>query len=150
MRLIRKIAILIVVILIVIQFVQPNKNVSAGPFPDDITKVYDLPEDVRNTFVNKCYDCHSNNTKYPWYFHVQPVGWWLAAHIHDAKDELNFSAFRLYPADKADHKLEELQEVMEEGSMPLKSYVMLHPQAELSGREKEAILKWVATVRKKN
>jgi hypothetical protein len=142
----RKIGILIILLLIVIQFVQPVKNKSDNLSDDDISKVYDMPQVLHQVFVNKCYDCHSNNTNYPWYFNIQPVGWWLAAHVHDGKEHLDFSAFRKYPADKAAHNLEEISEVIDDGSMPLKAYTFFHEGAELTIDEKKAIHEWLSSV----
>ena len=142
----KKIGLLILIILVVIQFIQPKKNLSDGPSENDISKVYAMPDQLHQTFMHKCYDCHSNNTKYPWYFHVQPIGWWLAAHVHDAKEELNFSEFKNYDQEKANHKLEELGEVVEERSMPLKAYTMFHEGTELTDADEKAIKEWLASV----
>jgi hypothetical protein len=142
----RKIGILILILLVVIQFVQPLKNRSETLSEADISKVYPIPESVYQTFVNKCYDCHSNNTRYPWYFNIQPIGWWLAAHIHEGKEHLDFSKFKTYPSDKAAHKLEEIEEVLEDGSMPLKAYTMFHKNAVLTAEEKKAIHDWLESI----
>ena len=150
MKLFRKIAVLILILLVVIQFVQPNKNVSEGLGEADISRVYNMPSELHETLKAKCYDCHSNNTRYPWYFNVQPVGWWLAAHVHEGKEHLNFSAFGNYDAKRTKDKLEDISEVTEEGTMPLKPYVMLHPEAGLTAAEKKSILDWIATVEKNN
>lgn len=140
----RKILILVVMILVIFQWIQPRKNQSPVMFGDnDISLVHELPAGLHTTLVNKCYDCHSNNTRYPWYAHVQPIGWWLAAHVHDGKEELNFSEFRQYSPSAAEHKLEELMEVAEHRAMPLKSYLLLHREAELTDRDVEMITAWV-------
>jgi flavodoxin len=142
----RKIGVLIIILLIVIQFVQPVKNKSESLGADDISQVYQMPSGLHQTLVTKCYDCHSNNTSYPWYFNIQPIGWWLAAHVHDGKEELNFSEFRKYDAEQVRHKLDELKEVTEEGSMPLKAYTIFHDNAELTEADKQQILNWIKTV----
>jgi len=104
----KKILLLIVIILVVIQLAQPTKNLAEGPQPADIANVYPMSRELQTLFINKCYDCHSNNTRYPWYFNIQPIGWWLDAHIHEGKGELNFSDFKNYAPDRAAHKLEEI------------------------------------------
>jgi hypothetical protein len=126
--------------------VQPMKNQSEGLSDSDISYVHSVPPGVQQTLVNKCYDCHSNNTHYPWYFNIQPIGWWLAAHIHDGKEHLNFSDFKNYPPNKAAHKLEEIEEVMEDGSMPLKAYTIFHEEAVLTDAEKKAIHEWLESI----
>jgi hypothetical protein len=143
----RKIIILLVVLFIVMQFIQPKKNVSASsPDEGDISKVYSLPDGLHNTLIKKCYDCHSNNTQYPWYFNVQPIGWWLAAHVHDGKEHLNFSEFKSYNPKKANHALEEIGEVIEDKSMPLKAYTLFHKGTEITSEEEKIINTWLASL----
>jgi hypothetical protein len=142
----RKIAVLLLILLVVMQFIQPKKNIG-DPIPaNDISKVYSIPPDVHKTLVNKCYDCHSNNTKYPWYANIQPVGWWLAAHVHDGKEHVNFSEFKTYSRKDVTHKLEDLEEVIEDGSMPLKPYTILHKDSKVSPAEANAIKAWLSSL----
>jgi hypothetical protein len=130
----------------IMQLLQPNKNVSDVASVNDISTVYAVPVDIQNVLTQKCYDCHSNNTRYPWYIHIQPIGWWMAAHIKDAKDELNFSEFKTYDQKKAEHKLSEMVEEIMEGEMPLKSYVWLHEEAKVTPTEAQAISDWVKSL----
>ena len=140
----RKVSVLILIILVVMQFIQPTKNRSGEVITaNDISKVYSIPQDLHQTFVTKCYDCHSNNTNYPWYIHIQPIGWWLAAHVHDGKEHLNFSEFKNYPVDRAEHKLEEIGEVTRDKSMPIKAYTMFHEDAELTPEDEKKIFDWL-------
>jgi hypothetical protein len=142
----KKILIGLLMLVVIMQLLQPTRNISEGPFENDISKAYAIPADVQNILTKKCYDCHSNNTHYPWYIHIQPIGWWMASHIKEAKDELNFSEFKTYDQKRATHKLEELVEVTEDGSMPLKSYVWLHSEARVTTAEAEAIKNWVKSL----
>lgn len=146
MKAYRKIGILLLSILVVIQFVQPTKNIADGLGQSDISEVYNVPQDLHQMLVKKCYDCHSNNTRYPWYFSIQPIGWWLAAHVHEGKEHLNFSEFKNYAPEKARHKLEELLEVTEDRSMPLKAYTMFHNDTELTAEDEAAIKTWLTTM----
>jgi hypothetical protein len=142
----RKIGLLILILLVVMQFIQPTKNISPSPSENDISKVYVLPENLHQILVNKCYDCHSNNTRYPWYFNIQPIGWWLAAHVHEGKEHLNFSEFKNYKPERANHKLEEIEDVIEDKSMPLKPYTMLHEGTEITDEDARIIHDWLASV----
>src|SRR6187402_914348 len=118
----KKILIGILGALVIIQFIRPTKNESETVITaNDISKVYAMSESVQQILVNKCYDCHSNSTQYVWYYNIQPVAWWMAHHIDEGKDELNFSEFKTYPEKKAIHKLEELSEAVNEGWMPIDS-----------------------------
>jgi cytochrome c551/c552 len=133
-------------VLLLLQFIRPAKNKSNPPYPVDITTVYPVPADVQVILKNACYDCHSNNTGYPWYNNVQPVGLYLDHHVKEGKHELNFNEFAIYPAKRQRHKLEEIAEQVKEGEMPLRSYTLLHAEARLTDADKATILKWVETV----
>jgi hypothetical protein len=142
----RKILIALVAVLIIIQFLQPGKNIAEGISENDITKVYEVPGNVLKTFQQKCYDCHSQNTHYPWYYNIQPIGWWMDYHVREGKDELNFSEFKTYDTKRANHKLEELAEVVNEGSMPLQSYIWMHGDAKVTSEEAQSIISWVESL----
>lgn len=129
-------------LLAVAQFIRPVKNESAGTSPDDITARYPVPPKVAALLRQACYDCHSNNTHYPWYAAVQPVGWWLAWHVNDGKRHLDFSAFATYPAKRAKSKLGEIADEVDQRSMPLKSYTWMHPAARLTPEEIRLITDW--------
>jgi hypothetical protein len=95
-----KIFIALLLIFIVTQFIRPAKNKSGKIEATDITTKYIVPGDVQKILKASCYDCHSNNTVYPWYAELQPIGWWLSNHIDEGKRELNFSQFMSYPIGK--------------------------------------------------
>lgn len=144
----RKILIGLLVILVVIQFIRPAKNQSSELSANDISRAYTVPDDVQIVVKKACADCHSNNTVYPWYNNLQPVGWWLAKHVNDGKKELNFSEFASYSPKKQHHKLEELIEMVKEEEMPLPSYTWIHKNAILTLEEKLAISTWADNLRK--
>ena len=94
-----------------------------------------------------CYDCHSNESIYPWYTNIAPVSWWIKKHINEGRDELNFSEWGNYSARRKDHKLDEIIELVEEGEMPLKSYLITHGDAKISTEQRAKIIEWAKTVR---
>jgi hypothetical protein len=141
------IGIVLLVVLVVIQFIHPAKNIAATPAAHHISKLYAVPADVEQTLVKACYDCHSNNTKYPWYSYVQPVVWWLNSHIKDGKRHLNFDEFTTYRIARQYKKLEECIEETKEGEMPLESYTLIHKNAVLTDAEKLSFTAWCETVR---
>ena len=143
----RKILLGILLILVAIQFIRPAKNQSTEISANDISKGYTIPENVNNVLKKSCNDCHSNNTVYPWYFNIQPVGWWLDGHIDEGKTELNFSEFASYSPRKQHHKLEEVIESVKEGNMPIKSYTWIHKNAILTDEEKLAVSEWAEKLR---
>ena len=79
----RKILVGVLILILVIQTIQPMRNISEGLSENDISKTFAISDHVHGILKEKCYDCHSNNTRYPWYNYIQPVGWWLSAHIHE-------------------------------------------------------------------
>ena len=139
---VKKIAIGLLVVLVIIQFFKPDRNISSEKSTNDITNKYAVPASVQEILKTSCYDCHSNNTVYPWYANIQPVAWWLADHVNEGKKELNFSEFLTYSPKKAHHKLEEVNEMVKEGEMPLQSYTIIHQNAKLSEPQKLEIATW--------
>lgn len=143
----KKIGLGLLVLLVVIQFVRPTRNISTDISPTDISKAYQVPVEVSAVLEKSCYDCHSNNTRYPWYANLQPIGWWLQGHVNEGKAELNFSEFASYPEKKAKHKFEEIEEMINEGEMPLKSYLIIHGDAKLSPAEAEVVVNWASALK---
>jgi uncharacterized membrane protein len=143
----RKVILGILAALVLIQFIRPAKNVSDELITaDDISKKYTIPENVHQVLISKCYDCHSNTTVYPWYNNIQPVGWWMSSHVTEGKEELNFSVFKTYPEKKANHKMEELSEAINEGWMPLDSYLWIHHSASVTEEDRAIINAWIKTL----
>jgi hypothetical protein len=94
-----------------------------------------------------CYDCHSNNTYYPWYNNIQPVAWWLKNHVDEGKRELNFSEFAAYRIGRQYRKLDEVNKQIKEGEMPLESYTLIHGNAKLNEQQKLMVANWVSAIR---
>jgi Haem-binding domain len=132
---------------VVIQFFRPAKNIATGISAYDITAKYTIPQDVQTVFKTSCYDCHSNNTAYPWYNNIQPVAWFMADHIKEGKKELNFSEFAAYRIGRQYKKLEEISKEVDEGEMPLESYTLIHGNAKLNEQQKLSVTNWVNTLR---
>ena len=143
----KKIFWLLLLALVIIQFFRPEKNIAAAPSPTDIATKYAIPAEVKPILDKACYDCHSNNTMYPWYSNIQPVAWWLANHIKDGKRHLNFSSFTTYSYKRADHKMEEVIETVEKHEMPLPSYTWTHKDAKLTDAERATLKNWAQQVR---
>ncbi len=133
----------ILTVLAAIQFIQPARNRSGQAFPADITAVVPTPPDVRNILHAACYDCHSNHTRYPWYAYIQPAGWFLARHVREGKEELNLHLFGEYSARRQASKLRSMESSIRDGTMPLASYSMLHPEAKLTAAQRGALLQWL-------
>lgn len=107
-----------------------------------IHSVIHVPADVAAILDRACADCHSNRTEWPWYSNVAPVGWVVADHVREGRRELNFSEFATYPPDRRAHALEDICEEVKRGSMPLRDYLRLHPEARLSAEDATALCTW--------
>lgn len=134
---------IVIVIIVVMQFIRPGKNIS-GDETQSITTKYNVPEEVKSILVSACNDCHSNKTTYPWYSEIQPGGWWLNSHLKGGKKHLNFSEFTKKSIAVQNHKFEEIIESVDEKEMPLKSYTWLglHKNAKLSDDQRKLIINW--------
>jgi hypothetical protein len=130
------------IILVAIQFLQPSRNKSVQPWATDISSVVQIPDSVQIILRKACYDCHSNNTNYPFYSYVQPVGWFLARDIKHGRNQLNFNEFGSYPARRQISKLDGITYNVKENSMPLKSYRLMHKEARLPENEKTLLINW--------
>ena len=142
MKYLKKLFWLVLIVFVVVQFFRPEKNISLDAEAHHISQKFSVPEDVRQILSTSCYDCHSNNTRYPWYYSVQPVAWWLRNHVTEAKQHLNFDEFASYRLRKQYHEFEEIIEMIDENEMPLPSYTLIHRNAALSQEQKERIIAW--------
>ncbi|MFA6469671.1 MAG: heme-binding domain-containing protein [Bacteroidota bacterium] len=124
---------------------RPAKNISNDQ-SKHLSTVFAIPESVDSILTVACYDCHSNNTRYPWYAEFQPVGQWLDGHIRLGKKELNFSEFASYRPRKQYHKLEEIEEMVKDNLMPLSDYTIMHHDARLSDNQKSLLIAWTKTI----
>jgi hypothetical protein len=137
-----KILMALLIAVVLIQFLRPVKNINTTVSAQDINQLYPVPDSVMQILVKACYDCHSDNTRYPWYFNMQPVAWWMNDHITDAKRELNFSEFGKRPLAKQAKKLKKSAKEIQEGTMPLDSYTWIHKDAILTEAEKQLLINW--------
>tara|TARA_R100000935_G_C2815262_1_gene156987 strand:- start:686 stop:1147 length:462 start_codon:yes stop_codon:yes gene_type:complete len=149
MKVLKILAIMALIVLIVIQFFPKNYNQSETIPTSDFIATYNPPKEVEAILRASCYDCHSNNTSYPWYNKIQPVNWYLADHVDEGKSELNFSEFDDYSQKRKDHKLEEAIKEVKNDKMPLEEYVWLHQDAGLSDADKKTLMDWLESITNK-
>ena len=137
---------LLLIALIVIQFFRPEKNINPGDQPNAISKKYIVSADVKTILDKACMDCHSNNTRYPWYNNIQPVAWWLNDHVIDGKKELNFDEYINKRPRFQYRRMEQTIDLVKKGEMPLDSYTWIHKDAILSEEEKTKLFDWAQSV----
>jgi hypothetical protein len=146
MRILKITVIVLFVVLVGIQFIPTQRNESNIVPKSDFIGTYNPPLAVQNILKTSCYNCHSNNSDYPWYSYIQPVGMFLQSHIDEGKSELNFSEFNDYSSRMKQLKLKSISNQIEDGEMPLPSYLILHEEAELSKQDKEALISYIKTL----
>ena len=133
--------------LIVIQFFPITLNESDTVPQSDFMVENQVPATIKNRLQVSCYDCHSNNTEYPWYNKVQPAAWYLEDHIQEGKDELNFNEWAEYSDRRKNSKLRSIISQIEEDKMPLDSYTLIHKDAILSDEDKRVIIDYMTALK---
>lgn len=144
----KKILIILLVAFIFIQFFQIDKTNPASNEGMDFLKIKNTPEPIATLIRNSCYDCHSNETKYPFYSNIQPAAWLMKSHIGEGRIALNFSTFSTYDSKQQIKKLGEAAEYVKKNKMPLESYLIGHPDAKLTEQERKIIADYFLQTRK--
>ncbi len=147
MKVFKTIAWVLLIAFVGIQFFPTERNQSEAEYASDFMEVNTVPPMVQNKIKFSCYDCHSNNTDYPWYNTLQPVAWYLENHINEGKAELNFNEWATYSNRRKKSKLRSIISQLEDGEMPLDSYTLVHRDALLSEVNKKAIIDYVNTLK---
>lgn len=140
MNIIGWLSVIVVAVVLAIQFIPVERNVSTVPAGQSFEKTEKVPANVAAILKVSCYDCHSNNTRYPWYSELQPGAWFMAQHIKKGRDELNFDEFNNYSKRRKKAKIKSIISQIEKDEMPLKSYRMMHGNARLSADKKKELL----------
>jgi Haem-binding domain len=138
--------IVVLLLLALAQAYQPdrsNPTTSASSIWDDSA----VPVDVLAVFERSCADCHSHQTRWPWYSRVAPVSWLCARDVNEGRRHLNLSAWSEVEPYRKFKLLEEICEVIEEGKMPLAIYTSLHPRTKLSRADLEILCAWTKNSR---
>jgi hypothetical protein len=132
----------LVVFLVGAQFIRPAHTNPTSDLALGYQAHVQVTPEVGALLQRACADCHSNNTRWPWYSNVAPVSWFVIGHVNEARDHLNLSQWD--PASLAGNLelLGEIHKVMKFEEMPLRSYTWMHPQARLSTRERGLIGEW--------
>lgn len=141
----KKVLLGLLVVFILMQMIRPNKNDSRNDI-NHISTVINVPDQVQGILKKSCNDCHSNFTNYPWYSEIAPVSWYLASHVNDGKKHMNLSDWTVYNKNQQIHILKDFEEVLETHEMPLKSYLILHKDAEMTAEQYEVLMNWVKSI----
>lgn len=144
-KVIKLVLLVLLVALVIMQFIRPEKNQGGYESVASFLAETKPSEEVAGILKANCYDCHSNQTLYPWYAEIAPVSYFLKDHVDEGKEHFNVSSWASYSLKKKDHKLEELIEEVEKGEMPLDSYTWIH--GNLADSDRELLLQWAQLAR---
>jgi len=148
-KILKWVVIAIVVVFIGMQFVRPARTNPAVDQTQTMQSRLQLTPEVSAILDRSCQDCHSNSTRWPWYSNVAPASWFLIDHVNEGRQHLNFSDWGKLDKRRADKKLEEMCEEVQDKFMPIDSYTWIHRSAKLSDADIKAICDWTAAERKR-
>jgi Haem-binding domain len=100
------------------------------------------PGPVMGILKRACYDCHSNRTAWPWYSRVAPMSWLVAHHVHEGRGDLNFTEWPEFDQELKDQAFHDIRRQLSKKKMPLRSYLLLHPEARLTDADRDTLLRW--------
>mgnify|MGYP002682569051 CR=1 FL=1 len=144
MKKIKIILVVLIVLFIIIQFIPAGIPRNKPEDEKSIAKSSLVTGQVLNQLKKSCFDCHSDQTKLPWYAKIAPSSWLLSGHINEGKSHLNFSEWEDYSRREKIGLLEAIKDEVEPGNMPLKSYLLIHRDARLDSEKISLLSKWTS------
>tara|TARA_B100000508_G_scaffold140609_1_gene142316 strand:- start:44 stop:490 length:447 start_codon:yes stop_codon:yes gene_type:complete len=138
---------ILLILFIGVQFIPKDNNRQLHISKYDIRSLYIIPDNTLKILEKSCFDCHSNNTDYPWYSKIQPVRYFLDNHIREGKNMLNFSEFGNYSERRKRNKIRSIISQIQEGKMPISTYTIIHREADLSNQDKKIIIDWFNSIK---
>lgn len=141
-RMLRWVAVVIAMFFLGVQFVRPLRTNPSFDGAHALQSHVDVPSEVGAVLGRACMDCHSNQTRWPWYSNVAPASWFVADHVDHGRRHLNFSTWARYDRDRAEHLMGDICKEVKSGTMPMPSYLLLHPGAKLTPQDVKTLCDW--------
>ncbi|PHR48013.1 MAG: hypothetical protein COA32_05665 [Fluviicola sp.] len=138
---------ILLILFIGVQFIPKDNNRQLHISKYDIRNLYIIPKNTLKMIEKSCFDCHSNNTDYPWYSKIQPVRYFLDNHIREGKNMLNFSEFGNYSERRKRNKIRSIISQIQEDKMPISTYTIIHREADLSNQDKKIVIDWFNSIK---
>ncbi|NOY50206.1 MAG: heme-binding domain-containing protein [Chlorobi bacterium] len=138
----KKIWFILIVIVVIIQFIPTGRPDAVNNNPNDVLINNPVPDSVASLLTTTCYDCHSNETYYPWYSYVAPVSWLVARDVKEGRKHVNFSEWESLDKMKKAEILDDLVDEVSDGGMPMLIYPLMHPEAKLTKADRQMIVDW--------
>jgi cytochrome c551/c552 len=148
-RILKIVLIVFVVIFVGMQAIRPTLSNPSIDESQTINARTQITPQVATILDRSCRDCHSNKTVWPWYTQIAPVSWWLSNHVNEGRRNLNLSEWGKLPSDRQDRKLRQICDEVQDGIMPLSSYLPMHPVAKLSDQDKKTLCDWTDAERQR-
>ncbi len=149
LKIIKFVVIALLVLFIGIQLKRPARTNPPVDQSQSIEAHTQMTPQVNDILDRSCRDCHSNNTEWPWYTNFAPVSWWITDHVNEGRQKLNLSEWGRVDPDRQGKKLRQICDEVEDGAMPLSSYLPMHPKAKLSEQDKKTLCDWTAAERER-
>jgi uncharacterized membrane protein len=130
--------IIVFVIFIAMQFFQVEHT---NPTTNPLLEI-NAPQEIKTILKKSCFDCHSNEVKYPWYSNIAPISWMISRHVNDARTLINFSTWEAYTPEEKEKKIKEVFRAVY-AAMPLSSYLSMHEEAQLTKEERAKVREWI-------
>jgi len=143
MKVLKVLLLLILAAFIIIQFWRIDKSNPDFDKNMDLISIENPPTEIAQMLRSTCYDCHSNQTVWPWYSNVAPISWILEQHVEDGRENINFSYWGDFEAEDKIYVLEEMIEEIELAQMPLPGYSITHSDAKLSEAQMQLLIDWL-------
>jgi hypothetical protein len=141
--------IIVACLFILLQLKRPARTNPVSESSQSIEAHVQMTPQVKEILDRSCSDCHSNNTKWPWYTNVAPVSWFIVDDVNQGRERLNLSEWGRMDRDRQDKKLRQICDEVEDSAMPLPSYLRMHPNAKLSEQDKKTLCDWTAAERER-
>jgi hypothetical protein len=136
------VGVLVLLAVIALQFTNPSHHNPPVLPGHDLFATNAPPTNIAAYLKNSCYDCHSFETKWPWYSYVAPVSWYVARDVYAARGNLNFSDWPHDDAGRARKRWRHIAEVVESVEMPPSNYAWKHQEARLDEKQRAELVKW--------
>ena len=148
-RILKIVLIVLVVIFVGMQAIRPTLSNPPVDESQTINTRTQITPQVASILDRSCRDCHTSKTVWPWYTQIAPVSWWLSNHVNDGRRNLNLSEWGKLAPDRQDRKLRQICDQVQDGVMPLSSYLPMHPVAKLSDQDKKVLCDWTDAERQR-
>jgi hypothetical protein len=133
---------IILLAFLVAQFIRPDRTNPDSDPAVMIGRQLNVPPAVRTILERSCYDCHSNQTRWPWYSNVAPASWIVTDDVKEGREHLNFSEWGTYTRKRQIARLDMIVSQVDKDEMPMKKYLVLHKNAALSEADKDLLCTW--------